>query len=91
VNKTSRVVGLGTSLRNIVKLDCDFLSKRGSDSLEHGERVSIVIRIFKSGDDGLFRANPLGKLGLRKRGPLSGLINKLCDSSVHTRFRGEPF
>ena len=70
--------------------DFDALAQRGSNPVQHTQRVPFVIRILQARDDRLPGSNPLGQFGLGKTGLVAGCINELGHSRIDPRLLGKP-
>ena len=57
--------------------DFDALAQRGSNPVQHTQRVPFVIRILQARDDRRPGSNPLGQFGLGKTGLVAGCINSM--------------
>ena len=64
----------------------DALVQRTSDSSQHGERVSLVVRILESADDARRRAHPRGQLTLTEPGLGAEIMDLLSHFAVSVFF-----
>ena len=68
--------------RHRTKVDFQTLAQRSGDSLQHGERMSVVVGVFQPGDIRLLCTHQGGELPLCESGLGSRVMDQARDLSV---------